>query len=384
MPPRRAANALLLKGGSLAQAIADTLGVERTLTLLGELRGLDPPFPSGSLINLANEADADVGAALEQAWLQPGLPGFVASPVDLVRLAEDENGHAESHQITVHVRNEEPVTGAVRLGYNEYAAATVPVWVPGGSSVEIGMVATVPPDQLWLLPYASLNREAVRLALPRRMDEKAQRSEAFNGARPSEWQLPTTQDIVVDDLDAGFATKSDDRGWTFPRVLVGPPATLDEGMPVAERKKGEWIRRTVAGSWGTYRHTLAQSRPGHGDHRAVFEADLSAGRWRLDYHLPPRFVPPASPGGARRALFPELGSMMIALVADEPTPIGSARSGATRAASVEFDASAGIAGWNTVGAFDLPGGVVTLEVANKTTGRAVIADAIRWRLLQSL
>ena len=311
------------------------------------------------------------------------LPGFVASPVDVVRLAEDENGHAESYQITVHVRNEQPVAGAVRLGYNEYVAATDPMWVPGRSAVEIGVVTTVLPDQLWLLPYLSLNREPVRLALPRSGDEKAKRSEAFNVARPSEWRPLASQDIVVDDLDAGFATKSDGRGWSLPRVLTGPPTTLDEGMPIAEREKGEWIRRAVPGSWGTYRHTLAQARPSDGGHRAVFAADLSAGRWRLDYHLPPRFVPPPSPGGTRRALFPELGSMIIALAVVEPTPIGSAGSGATRTVSVEFDASAGIAGWNTVGAFDLPSGVVTLEVANKTTGRAVIADAIRWRRLES-
>ena len=379
LPPRRAANVLLLKAGYLAQAIVDTLGAERTMNFLGELRGLDPPFPSESFIALAYEADADVGKALEQAWLEPGLPGFVASPVEVVPLRDVGGDHAESYQITVQVSNEQPVSGAVRLGYDEYAPATDPVWVPGGSSVEIGLVATLPPVQLWLFPYLSLNREAVRLALPRRMDGDEAAVSRFAGAKRSSWRPPATGDIVVDDLDAGFSTTGDKRRWRMPALFRRESADRDEGLPGTVREAGEWIRRSVPGSWGRYRRTLAQAGSGDGGHGVVFEASLATGRWRLDYHLPPRLVPPPSPGGSARAVFPVLGSMVIELV------VGSAPAPADRSSRrrrVDFDAGAGHTGWNTLGEFDIAGGPVRVEVTNQTDGQAVLADAIRWRRLE--
>ena len=46
---------------------------------------------------------------------------------------------------------------------------------------------------------------------------------------------------------------------------------------------------------------------------------------------------------------------------------------------MEFDGAASEFGWNNLGEFDLPAGEVRLEVGNTTTGRLVLADAIRWR-----
>lgn len=47
---------------------------------------------------------------------------------------------------------------------------------------------------------------------------------------------------------------------------------------------------------------------------------------------------------------------------------------------IEFDGQAAAFGWNDLGEFQLPEGETSFEVANITTGVAVIADAIRWRL----
>ena len=371
LPPRRAANVLVLKGGSLAEAITDSLGGEGTLELLGALRGLDQPFDMVSFAATVKDAQADIGEAVEQAWREPGLPGFVASEVEVTSLPTPANGHGESYLVNVHVRNDEAVFGAVRLGYNEYNAATDPVWVRGESAVEISLVTTDPPTQLWLFSYLSLNRETVRLALPGTIRDAPPGYQPLAGTRPSTWRPPNTEDIVVDDLDPGFSTASDDRRWSMPALVGLPPVTMDEGLPDTEREKGEWIRRSVPGSWGKYRRTLAQSLGGDGGRRAVFEANLPPGRWRLDYHLPPRLVPSASPGGSSRAVFPILGSMAIELTASETT-----------SQRVEFDAAAGVAGWNTLGEFELAGGTVRLEVANRTDGRAVVADAIRWRRIK--
>ena len=46
--------------------------------------------------------------------------------------------------------------------------------------------------------------------------------------------------------------------------------------------------------------------------------------------------------------------------------------------AVEFDASVGESGWNDLGEFELPAGEVRVKVTNSTSGRTVVADAIRW------
>ncbi len=46
---------------------------------------------------------------------------------------------------------------------------------------------------------------------------------------------------------------------------------------------------------------------------------------------------------------------------------------------IEFDGAAAEDGWNDLGEFQLPAGETRLEVTNASSGRVVIADAIRWR-----
>ena len=52
--------------------------------------------------------------------------------------------------------------------------------------------------------------------------------------------------------------------------------------------------------------------------------------------------------------------------------------------ALDFDAALGETGWNKLGEFDLPGGEVRLVIDNRTMGALVIADAIRWRPVDSV
>ena len=49
--------------------------------------------------------------------------------------------------------------------------------------------------------------------------------------------------------------------------------------------------------------------------------------------------------------------------------------------SLEFDGAAAETGWNTLGEFHLSEGEARLEVSDQTSGRLVIADAVRWQLV---
>ena len=94
-----------------------------------------------------------------------------------------------------------------------------------------------------------------------------------------------------------------------------------------------------------------------GNRKAVFTAPIpSAGQWDLEIHMTnkDRF----GRGG--------WGNWeMNVMAGSDPMP-------------VSFDSGAGTQGWNLVGTFDLPEGEVAVELSDKTDGRVVVADAIRW------
>lgn len=380
---------LWLKVPAIAEAIVDGLGRERVAALLAELRTrhMGGSFSVADFEAAARAVGVDLNGLLGDWLHDAALPGFLVAEPRVVRLADDGEGRPR-YQLSVHVRNDEPVPGLVQLAYlrpdeeRERTDSTGPVRIPGHASVELGLVARAPPARLWLASYMSLNRGEVALAVPAVDETERTQIEAFSGARPSDW-MPTPDGIVVDDLDPGFAVQVDD--VADGRIGAGswflPAADIDEGLPVYSPFAGgaQWTRQEVEASWGKYRHTLARIGAGDGAAVATFTAALpAAGRWRLAYHLP------AVPGGQGSVSFGTggasvsvsrvspaevLGAYDLRLVADGVDVV------------VEFDGTAAEIGWNDLGDFELPAGEVRLSVSDKTTGQLVVADAIRWRPL---
>lgn len=378
---------LWLKGPEVAQAILDDIGRERTAALLAELRRRH----LGGNYTLAdfNAAGVAVGADLAGLlgdWLHDAaLPGYLASPVRVARLTDDEQGEPR-YQVTVDVRNDEPVPGLVRLSYAENTDAgilydaTAPTRIPAHSAVELGLVAKAVPEGLTLAPYLSLNRRPLRLSLPEPKDETVDAA-PFTGARPSDWRPPEDPAIVVDDLDPGFSIRDDgdDDGARLGGGMPWgvPEADIDQGLPVYSplAPAFEWSRQEAQDAWGKYRRTLARVRGGDGGTKAVFTTPLpNAGRWRLEYHLPAlrqanAFVGIGPRGAGAKVDYQPMrgqGSYDMRLVAG-----GEER-------TLEFDAGAGEPGWNRIGDYELPAGETSLTVSNETSGNSVLADAIRW------
>ena len=307
-----------------------------------------------------------------------GLPGYLVDEAHVVRLADDESD-GQRYQARVHVRNDEPVPGVVHVSADRWGFPTSgsePIRIPGMTSIEVGLVLPAPPNQLWLHPYGSLNRTAIRIDLPSEIDATdAVDQEAFVGTRPSDW-VPRSSGIVVDDLDEGFKTIGNSLGnrvGALRRTIRYWEIDVDQGLPVMERRRGEWIRREVPSARGKYRHTAALVRAGSGEDQVAFEAHLDGpGRWQLDYHIPNRHLPPP-PGRSddfAATVFDALGSMDMRL-----------ESGGVETA-IAFDAGAAEVGWNKVGEFDLDHRDVRLVVSNRTDGETVVADAIRWQRVQ--
>ena len=389
---KQALNVLALKGHAIARSILDGLGREKTAALLAELlaRYRGGHFTAADLTQVASELDADLEPLIGDWLHEATLPGFVTSPVVVERLVDDGQGNPR-YQTRVHILNDEPTPGLLRVRYATDGEVTdstrwdqtEPVRLAGHEAVEIGLLSSAPPRELWLQPYLSLNRQDVQLTLPRVDQEEQVRVEPFLGDRPSSWRPAETADIVVDDLDPGFSVESDEEesvglAASFASAFI--EIDLDQGLPVSNEflgtEGGGWSRREDPGSWGKYRHTIALVGRGRGTKRAVFTSTLpQSGRWRLAIHLPvltSQRRQASGPGiqvAVRTGLGGSLGTYDMTLVAD-----GEAR-------ALEFDGEAAETGWNALGEFYLSKGETRLEVSDETSGRLVIADAIRWQLV---
>ena len=365
--PGQAIRAFGLRARAAAFSIFDGMGRSRSAAFLAELRRRH----AGGTFDVAdfNAAAAAIGVDLPGLigdWLnEAALPGFMASNARVVRIADDGEGRPR-HETRLHIRNGEPVPGLVRLSHGRFSRSfSDPIRIPGNSAVEVGMVTPRPPVELRLEPYLALNRLPVRIELAEAEAPDDADREPLVGSRPSAW-APIVEGIVIDDLDPGFSVE-DRVGNTRHRIgaaMVEPSRQreLDQGLPVASQRAGEWSRATMATGWGQYRHTVAGSIPGDGSAVAIFTADLpEPGRWRLEYHVPdPHGL------GFWGPSYGTLGTLEMTVIADG------------REVEIVYDgASAGV-GWNMIDEFELISTNVRLEVSNRTDGEMVVADAVRW------
>ena len=380
---RRLVAALHLKGGQANAALLDTLGPARSAALLADIRRRHAG--SGYQVHDVANADpgADVGELLELMLAGAGLPGFVASPAAVSRLAD--SGGTPRYQTRVRVLNDQPVDGMLRLAVGGRQAAdagvasgaglfgferSLPVRIAGNTAVEMGLVTAFPPERISLWPYLSLNRTDLPVALPIWADDIVH-IPPLVGARPSDWRPASAAGIIVDDLDPGFS------------IALAAEAALGEhqGSPwlphyPPDSARAQWSRQHWESAWGKYRRTVARTLPGDGRHAAVFRVLLSVpGRWRLQYHWPTwRKVTPPKIGGPAAAM----QALSLRRYFDKQGTYDMRVATAAHTTAVDFNGAAAVAGWNTLGDFDLDAGEVRLIVSDETPGDSVVADAIRW------
>ena len=146
-------------------------------------------------------------------------------------------------------------------------------------------------------------------------------------------------------------------------VETGRQRELDQGLPVASQRAGEWSRATMATGWGKYRHTVGGIDPGGTVPPSPSSPQIcrEPGRWRLEYHVPdPHGL------GLWGPSYGTLGTLAMTVIADG------------REVEVAYDGASADVGWNEIDDFEFASTEVRLEISSKTDGEMVIADAIRW------
>ncbi|MYA16359.1 MAG: hypothetical protein F4Z28_06065 [Gammaproteobacteria bacterium] len=92
--PHRAFSLLALKGNAMEGVILGAAGLDGTATFLGELRRryAGRSFTVDDFLAVAEQAEAGLGDVVDEWMRQSDLPGFLASPAEVVRLGDDEAG----------------------------------------------------------------------------------------------------------------------------------------------------------------------------------------------------------------------------------------------------------------------------------------------------
>jgi len=366
--PQQAFDALTLKAGALAQAIYDGLGADATAQLLATLRERyrGTTFDLADLVAAGAELDPDLEELFEDWLTTVELPGFVAGKSEAFRLADGPDG-APRYQVIMEVRNDEPVPGVFRMttrigeGGEASREDSDPVRIGGQAAVRWATVLSQPPSGIWVDPYLSLNRDAFRVPLPPIDETEIVAAEPVEGVDEVPWSAGDPESVTVDDLDDGFTVVDGSQGSGFRLAGRGVASETDQGLPLQQfgGVPREWSRATSSSAWGRYRHTVAYVRPGTGEGRATFTAEVPrGGAWELEIHLPhkERF---------RRARSWGVWALTV--------------SDASGDYEVAFDAGAAERGWSLVETFELAGGEVSVSLSDETEGQVVVADAVRWR-----
>ena len=425
--PRQALEVLRLKSYRMADLILDSLGREATAAVLSEIRQrhFGQAIAEAQVSTIARELAGDRWPNLAEWLHNEDLPGFTASKAH-VHLVEDDQTGRHRYITNFHVRNTEATPGFAefslrrRLAGGSVTYGADPVRIGAKSSVEIGLESQIEPNELFVEPYLALNRRPIYVDLDQGLNKLPATTDPFVGVRPSTWAPSEVEGLVVDDLDDGFSVITDTTpGESLDRVTSGRLSCLgcelDHGLPVyrppsqgwtsalwrdgvdsrlnAMSLVGKWLewfvdegpgasehhwsRQELPSAWGRYRRTVVRTAVGDGRRNAVFRADIPVpGRWRLEYHVPDLAIkqPSRSTGaevtvGLSQRGLDETGSYHMRLTAG------------TIAVDIDLASPIGPPGWKPLGDFRLARGPAILVVANRSSGKIVVADAIRWRLL---
>jgi hypothetical protein len=372
--PQQALDALVLKGGALVRSLSEAFDREQLGALLGAVRERHggQRITRRQLESVAADLEIPLAGWLE-LWLDSlDVPAFAVESAKVFR-AEDAEDGTPRYQHVVRLRNDGAVPGVVLIDSSfeqdeggSRQESSEPFVIEGEQEVEIGLVHREKATRLEVRPYFAKNRAAFSVNLVQADGPGADGAQPWDGLREVPYGRPRTVEVVVDDLDQGFAATSEEEA-SWARVGGHGPddRDLDHGLPVQRLggAPGRWTRMATTGSWGRYRHTAAVVNTSDPTVKASFSGELpDAGHWHLELHRP------------KGLEFKIFGYQRLSWAELELTIDAGGTSQQTA-----WDASAAPFGWARVGRFEMPAGPfeVTLGISGEEGG-LIAADALRW------
>lgn len=373
---------VLLKTASIADGLLAANDWDRIAIWLSDFRERysGQTYTYDDLIDSAKEHSISFHPFLTD-WLQTTrLPGFVTSPVTVMRISDDEQGNPR-YQNSITVRNVGSAPGFVQVQHGNPQTGdprffeertTSGVYIDPNSAKTVTVTATSGMESLRILPYLSLNHLPFSVLSEFVSVQEQPNAEPAPFEQQSNW-VPQVEGIVVDDLDPGF-TVFQPVPNVRPTTNVGPfdwfrehqlEIELQDGIPTlgwgqySSATDDLWNRRPDSPqAYGKFRRTTTSiwARDPKSIHTARFEVDIpETALWQLEYHMPAIWYRPQDAPDYQLVVHNSSDTW-----------------------DVEFAGETQKIGWNVLGEFNLQAGNTKVDLVGSSRRSTVFADAIRW------
>lgn len=363
-------NVIKLKGDVLFSMIQWKAGEEEFKGFLTNILNQNK-FKNISFEEFASEIDKAFGIELipmMDNWFNAKvLPGYLISPIKAVKV---KDGDAMKTMVSAKITNFSNVEGLVKLIFRgggrgrSMSGGDITnklVHFDPNQTKELSYLLDVPPRMVMVNTMTSKNIPQTMMNFFREIKEDL-KAKPFEGERiskiPVQNALPS--EIIVDNEDPEFeVTKIENRSLLEKLIIKDKTSTSKYAGMTWWRPPTNWTATTNSDFYGEYIRSAYYIKGGDGNLKAKWHVPIKkAGYYDVYYHVykSRRF---------RRGRSEEKGEYNFTIYSDD---------GAEEAALAIQNAEPG---WNHLGSYYFSPDTALIELSNKTTLRAVFADAVK-------
>lgn len=363
-------NVIKLKGDVLFSMIQWKAGEEEFKGFLTNILNQNK-FKNISFEEFASEIDKNFGIQLipmMDNWFNAKvLPGYLISPIKAVKV---KDGDAMRTMVSLKITNFSNVEGLVKLIFRGGGRGRS---MSGGDitnklvhfnpnqTKELSYLLDVPPRMVMVNTMTSKNIPQTMMSFFREVKEDL-KAKPFEGERisktPVQNALPS--EIIVDNEDPEFeVTKIENRSLLEKLIIKDKTSTSKYAGMNWWRPPTNWTATTNSDFYGEYVRSAYYIKGGDGNLKAKWHVPIKkAGYYDVYYHVYKSRM-------FRRNRSEEKGEYNFTIYSDD---------GAEEAALAIQNAETG---WNHLGSYYFSPDTALIELSNKTTLRAVFADAVK-------
>ncbi|MBN1481569.1 hypothetical protein EH223_04330 [candidate division KSB1 bacterium] len=376
-----ATTVLKTKSSYLFRLLESQVGTEKLEEFLSNVLGryqFKPLQISEFVSDIQKELGIDFQGELKKWYEQNDVPGFYFTNIKNYKIFE---GDRTRYQVLMNIYNPEAVDGVVvidfmvprgggpgggfgrfNFGASDYEQV---VHIEAGQTKQVGFVLDDQPRGLTINTLVSRNLPSQST---RRLEdfEENKSAKAIDGVTilTEPPILQAVGEILVDNEDEGFKVATARQQSALKRILKVKSDDDEEYMPFSPwRAPDNWRKSINAIFYGDFVHSAHFVRAGSGDKKVAWEAELAeAGQYEVYVYgeqLPFR-------GRGRDGRGGDFIKSFHYIVHHDDG-----------AEDVEWDPESA-AGWNYLGTYYFSSGTAKVEMTNKSDGRIVVADAVKW------
>ncbi|MFC1650204.1 hypothetical protein ACFL2X_01400 [Candidatus Latescibacterota bacterium] len=333
-------------------------------------------------------------------WInERNLPVFYFTDINCIEILDDETTR---YHVTFKVYNPESVGGIISASFNtlagggrgmggggrghgggDFARFAVPVEpmefyynIEGNQAKEIGLVLDNAPRSIRFNTFISQNLPAT-FDKPLPKPELVEDEVLFEGEKILDQPPALTEpgEIIVDNEDPGFEVYSQKSESALIRMINNKNAAMEEEYIGFNfwRAPNTWRAAVQNDFYGIFKHSAYYIQSGAGDQIVSWQAEITEnGKYDIFYSTPPfnqlRGMMRGRGGRGGRGGNSAIADHNFMVYHDDGID------------ETALDASETNEDWTYLGTYYLSKGMAKVELTNKSRGRVVYADAVKWSL----